>query len=282
MSHLIVKAPAKLNLSLRVLARRDDGFHEIDTLMVKLPTLADEIEFRDSASFSFDCDDPTVPADESNLVVKAVRAYEAAIGKPCHHAITLKKTIPHGAGLGGGSSDAASTLHALNQLHHHALAVDPLKEIAAKLGSDVPFFLASGAARCTGRGEKIEQIPAPPTLRVLLLKPSFGVSTPDAYRRWQKSNEIPGISYASQICNGIPLVNDLERPVFEKHRFLAELKQWLLARNETSAAMMSGSGSTMFAVLNADADAKTLANAARHELDPGLWHWSGNTEASVI
>ncbi|MEX1114889.1 MAG: 4-(cytidine 5'-diphospho)-2-C-methyl-D-erythritol kinase [Akkermansiaceae bacterium] len=275
MSLLTVKASAKLNLSLRVLARRDDGFHEIDTLMVKLPGLADEIEFREAGGFSFQCDDPTVPGDESNLVVKAVRAYEAATGKSCRHEITLKKVIPHGAGLGGGSSDAAATLHALNQLHGYALAVDPLRELAAKLGSDIPFFLASGAARCTGRGEKIEQVPSPPALRVLLLKPSFGVSTPDAYGRWKNSNELPGISYAAQSCRGISLTNDLERPVFEKHRFLAELKQWLLERRETAAAMMSGSGSTVFAVMHDHADADALAKAARFELDPGLWHWTG-------
>ncbi|MEO7101009.1 MAG: 4-(cytidine 5'-diphospho)-2-C-methyl-D-erythritol kinase [Luteolibacter sp.] len=279
MSHLTLPAPAKLNLSLRVLGKRVDGFHEIDTLMVKLPGLADQIEFRASDTFSFECNDPSVPGDESNLVVKAVKAYEAATGISCNHSITLKKVIPHGAGLGGGSSDAAATLHGLNQLHGYALAVDPLREIAAKLGSDIPFFMASGAARCTGRGEKIEQVPPPPGLRILLLKPSFGVSTPDAYGRWKTSHELPGISYSEQTAADISLGNDLERPVFQKHQFLAELKQWLLARRETTAALMSGSGSTVFAVLQDDADAEALAKAARFELDPGLWHWSGTTEA---
>ena len=101
-----LQAPAKLNLSLRVLGKRDDGFHEIDTLMVKLPGLADELEFSQADEFSFKCDDPSVPGDEGNLVVKAVRAYESAAGISCRCAISLKKTIPHGAGLGGGSSDA--------------------------------------------------------------------------------------------------------------------------------------------------------------------------------
>lgn len=275
MSTLTLQAPAKLNLSLRVLGRREDGFHEIDTLMVKLPGLADQIEFHESGIFSFACDDPGVPGDESNLVVKAVRAYEAATGISCKHSISLKKVVPHGAGLGGGSSDAATTLHGLNRLYGYALAVDPLMELAGKLGSDIPFFLASGAARCTGRGEKIEQLPSPPSLRVLLLKPSFGVSTPDAYRRWKDSCELPGISYASQNFSGVSLVNDLERPVFQKHQFLAEVKQWLLSRRETAAALMSGSGSTIFAVLHEGADAEILAKAARFELDPGLWHWSG-------
>jgi len=279
MSTLNLKAPAKLNLSLRVLGRREDGFHEIDTLMVKLPGLADQIEFQESDGFSFECDDPSVPSAEGNLVVKAVRAYETATGISCNYSISLKKVVPHGAGLGGGSSDAAATLLGLNQLHGYALAVDPLRDLAAKLGSDIPFFMASGAVRCTGRGEKLEQVPSPAILRVLLLKPSFGVFTPDAYRRWKDSRELPGISYGEQTISCVSLVNDLELPVFEKHQFLAELKAWLLARRETTAALMSGSGSTVFAVLHDDADAEALAKAARFEMDPGLWHWAGTTEA---
>lgn len=281
MSPLTLHAPAKLNLSLRVLAKRDDGFHEIDTQMVKLPGLADEIQFTPAAGFSFRCDDPSVPGGEGNLVVMAVRAYEAATGISCKYEVFLKKVIPHGAGLGGGSSDAATTLLGLNRLHDFALGVRPLTELAGKLGSDIPFFMTSGAARCTGRGEQIEPTPSPPVLPVLLLKPDFGVATPDAYRRWSESRELPGISYAAQNLPGLTLVNDLERPVFEKHRFLAELKQWLLERQETVAALMSGSGSTVFAVLKEGADAEALARSARHELDPGLWHralFLGNTD----
>ncbi len=279
MSSLTLHAPAKLNLSLRVIGRRDDGFHEIDTRMVKLPGLADQIEFRGDGGFSFHCDDPGVPDDEGNLVVKAVRAYEAAANISCRHAVTLRKSIPHGAGLGGGSSDAAVTLLGLNRLNGFALAVDPLREIAAGLGSDIPFFMSSGAGRCTGRGEIIEPIPSPPPLRVLLLKPSFGVPTPDAYRRWKDSRNLPGIDYAPQSVFGVEFVNDLERPVFEKHRFLAEMKHWLMERRETAATLLSGSGSTVFAVLHDDADAEGLAKAARFELDPGLWHWHGTTES---
>jgi 4-diphosphocytidyl-2-C-methyl-D-erythritol kinase len=115
---------------------------------------------------------------------------------------------------------------------------------------------------------------------VLLLKPSFSVPTSDAYGRWKQSSGLPGVRYAAQEVGNISLSNDLERPVFEKHRFLAELKQWLLARVETEGALMSGSGSTVFAVLHDGADAETLAKSARHELDPGLWHWAGRTEGA--
>lgn len=278
MTSLTLQAPAKLNLSLKILGKRADGFHELDTLMVKLPGLADTLEFHDAEEFSFQCDAPGIPDDESNLVVKAVRAYEASAGLTVRHSISLRKVIPHGAGLGGGSSDAATTLLGINRLSGFKLGVKQLHEIAASLGSDIPFFLTSGASRCTGRGEIIEPVPSPPTIPVVLLKPGFSVPTPDAYKRWKQSIEIPGIFYSQQTVNKMHLVNDLERPVFEKHRFLAELKQWLLARHETKAALMSGSGSTVFAVLGDGANGEALADSARSELDPGLWSWVGWTE----
>ncbi|MCX8495846.1 MAG: 4-(cytidine 5'-diphospho)-2-C-methyl-D-erythritol kinase [Akkermansiaceae bacterium] len=277
MNSLTLHAPAKVNLSLRILGKRGDGFHELDTLMVKLPSLADEIQFDTSHEFSFACDDPSVPSDERNLVVKAVRQFQEATGLSASYRISLRKTIPHGAGLGGGSSDAASTLFGLNRLHANPLNDEKIQEIASSLGSDVPFFLLPGAAHCTGRGEKITPAPAPEPFRILLLKPAFGVPTPDAYRRWSQSQEIPGIRYAPQDLGGVQLTNDLERPVFEKHRFLAELKQWLLSRNDIAAALLCGSGSTIFAALKEGADAKQITQAAQCELDPGLWAWSGLT-----
>jgi 4-diphosphocytidyl-2-C-methyl-D-erythritol kinase len=258
-----------------VLGRRDDGFHDIESLMLRLPKLADELEFSEAAKFSFSCDDPTVPGDEGNLVIKALRAYEGAAQTECRVAIHLKKFIPHGAGLGGGSSDAAATLLALDQLHDDKLGTSRLIELAADIGSDVPFFLGDAAVRVSGRGERLESVEPPPALPILLLKPSFGVPTPEAYRHWLDSVEIPGIRYAPQIIDGLELVNDLERPVFAKHRFLAELKQWLLRREEVRAALLCGSGSTIFAVLHAGVDAVQLARCARHELDPALWHWAG-------
>jgi 4-diphosphocytidyl-2-C-methyl-D-erythritol kinase len=268
-------APAKLNLSLRVLGKRDDGFHEIDTTMVRLPGLCDTLTFSETDAFRLTCDDAALPLNETNLVTKAVRAYEQATGSPVRHHIHLTKRIPHGAGLGGGSSDAASTLTALNTINPKPLAADRLSEIAANLGSDIPFFLGSPAARCTGRGEILSSAPAPPRMDVLLLKPSFPVLTPDAYHRWQSSTPLAGVAYGEQNLDGLILVNDLERPVFAKHRFLAEMKTWLLQRDEVAAALLCGSGSTLFTVLHYGSAPETLAAAARHELDPNLWHWSG-------
>ncbi|MCP5534452.1 MAG: 4-(cytidine 5'-diphospho)-2-C-methyl-D-erythritol kinase [Akkermansiaceae bacterium] len=275
MSRLETSAPAKINLSLRVLGKRDDGFHELDTWMVTLPGLADRLTLEDADCFSFTCDDPALPTGEGNLVVKALRAFESAAGISWNGRIHLEKRIPHGAGLGGGSSDAAALLMALNDLAESPLPHDRLVETAASIGSDIPFFLGGGSTRCRGRGEVLEDAPAAPGWRLLLLKPSFAVATPDAYGRWASASPLPGISHGPQTHDGVELVNDLEVPVFGKHRFLAELKQWLLDRSEVSAALMCGSGSTVFAVLRDGTDGEHLARCARQELDPGLWHWCG-------
>lgn len=269
-----IEAPAKLNLALRIAGKRPDGFHELETLMVPLPGLADEITIESADEFSFGCDDPTVPSDESNLVVKAVRAFEGRTGRTCRYRIQLAKGIPHGAGLGGGSSDAATILAALEILEDTGLTRRDLEEIAAGLGSDVPFFLRQGACWCRGRGEVLEDT-AVGELPVILLKPAFGVSTPDAYGRWGEARPLAGVRYDPQAVGDIEFVNDLERPVYEKFPFLAEVKMWLLGRLGVRAALMSGSGATVFAVLADRAHGEGLGEAARRELDPGLWSWVG-------
>ena len=267
-----VSAPAKINLSLRVLRRRDDGFHEIETLMAPIAirdTL--DIEPRDGGGIEFTCSDSTLPADGTNLVVRAAAAFAAIAGTGPHVRIFLKKEIPHGAGLGGGSSDAAATLLALDAIFETRLPFAELTRIAAEIGSDVPFFLARSAAWCRGRGEIVEPCALPHSLPLLLIKPPFGVPTPWAYQRWRDSLEIPGVPYAPQTLGGITLVNDLERPVFEKHIQLAEMKRWLLEQPETAAALMSGSGSTMFAVLREKSLGPALSEKARAQFGPHTW-----------
>ena len=266
-------APAKINLSLKILGRRADGFHDIDTLMAPI-SLRDElvIEPNESASgIDFSIDDSTLPTGEENLVVRAARRFYAEIEEEPRVRITLRKRIPHGAGLGGGSSDAASTLLGLNQLHGTPLSFSRLTSLAAGIGSDVPFFLTAGPARCRGRGEIADPVEALPGLPLLLLKPEFGVPTPWAYKQWRDSREIPGIDYSPQQISNLTVENDLERPVFEKHIFLARMKVWLLEQPEVAAALLSGSGSTMFAVLSHSGGAEALAHRARAELDPLLW-----------
>jgi len=281
---LTLTAPAKINLSLRVLRRRDDGFHELETLMVPIG-LADRLTLERMAgpagALEFSCSDPEVPGDDGNLVVQALRKLGDTRGPLPALRVHLEKHIPHGAGLGGGSSDAAAALRGGNALLGLGLPPSTLRELASQLGSDVPFFLEGGACDCRGRGEIIE----PRTtwrwqLPVLLLKPPFPVPTPWAYRQWATAPALPGVAYAPQalpVPDGSPLflVNDLERPVFAKHLVLADMKMWLLDRPEVAGALMSGSGSTLIAVLRSSGPATDLVAAAVAEFGDSLWHWQG-------
>jgi len=271
MNAMQVRAPAKINLSLRILNKRPDGFHEIETLIAPI-SLFDEIEIeRQSRWIDFQCDDPSIPHGDDNLVVRAARAFFDSTKQKSGISITLKKKIPHGAGLGGGSSDAASTLIALNELFETNLPREALAKLSESIGSDVPFFIFQSPAICKGRGELVTPMKLPEPLSILLLKPEFGVSTAWAYQRWEDSHPIPGVTYESQEFASQTFVNDLERPVFEKFVFLAQVKMWLLKQSEVAAALMSGSGSTMFAVMRPNTDVDLIAKRAKEELDPQLW-----------
>ena len=268
-----VSAPAKINLFLKVLRRRPDGFHEIETFISPI-SLCDQIKIdknKRGQGISFRCDDPSVPQGGENLAVRAANAFFAATQMRPAVSIVLKKKIPHGAGLGGGSSDAAAVLLALNQLFATKLSREKLAKLGSTIGSDVPFFIFESAAVCTGRGEIVTPKKLTEQLSILLVKPGFQVLSAWAYSRWKNSKEIPGISYQAQQFSGETFVNDLERPVFEKFIFLAQLKMWLLNQPEVGAALMSGSGSTIFAVLRANADVDLVAQRARKELDREIW-----------
>ena len=265
-------APAKINLSLRVLGRRADGFHDLESLMCPVSVFDTlDVTRRESSGLEFVCDDATLPVGEDNLVVRAARLFCAARGVEPNVRIALTKHIPHGAGLGGGSSDAATTLLALDRLFEMRLSRDALAEMAAELGSDIPFFIYESAAVIRGRGERVEPVAFPHALPLLLIKPPFGVPTPWAYSRWKEACEIPGVSYAAQTFPWGELVNDLERPVFEKFIFLADLKRWLLAQPEVAGALMSGSGATVFAVLKSKEDAVPLGERLAAEFGEDLW-----------
>ncbi len=272
MQRMQVRAPAKINLSLKILDRRNDGFHELDTLIAPI-SLYDEIRIDKGLGkgIEFRCDDPSVPQGDDNLAVRAAKAFFETTKIDPAVSIELKKKIPHGAGLGGGSSDAASVLLALNQLFEAKLSREALAEMAAAIGSDVPFFIFQSAAFCKGRGELVTPLKQQQRLSILLLKPDFSVSSAWAYSRWRDSQEIPGVSYTPQEFTGQTFVNDLEQPVFEKFVFLAQLKTWLLKQPEVGAALMSGSGSTVLAVLRENAAADLVAQRAKAALDPELW-----------
>ena len=272
-----ILAPAKINLSLKVVGRRGDGFHEIETLIAPI-SLADKIDIeRQSRWIDFSCDDATVPPGDDNLVVRATKLFVEQARIKTGVSIALHKKIPHGAGLGGGSSDAAATLLALDRMFETKLSREALAKLGSEIGSDVAFFIFQSAAVCKGRGEIVTPTGLKEKLSVLLLKPAFGVASAWAYSHWQDSREVPAVLYGPQEFGGRTFVNDLERPVFEKFVFLAQLKMWLLKQPEIGVALMSGSGSTVFAVLNSNADAQRIAKRARDELDRELWTFRAET-----
>jgi 4-diphosphocytidyl-2-C-methyl-D-erythritol kinase len=204
-------------------------------------------------------------------VVRAAKLFRDRAKIASGISLVLEKKIPHGAGLGGGSSDAANALLGLNELFGAGLSQDALMKLAAEVGSDVPFFIARSPAVCRGRGEIVEPVEFKAKFRLLLLKPDFGVPTPWAYGRWKDSRELAGIDYSSQEFEGVRFVNDLERPVFEKFVFLARLKMWLRQQPEVAVALMSGSGSTMFAILRNEAEPEEVVHRAHAQIDPKLW-----------
>ncbi len=269
---MTIQANAKVNLVLRVLGKRPDGFHDIETLMVPI-SLSDELDVSifPGTGIEVQCDDPDVPTDAGNLVWRAAAVFSRHTGLTFGTTIVLRKRIPHGAGLGGGSSDAAAVLKALDDLHRTSLGDGALEQMAAEIGSDIPFFIRNRAARCRGRGEIMEEAPRPIPLRLLLLKPPFPVSTAWAYKH--RTQNVPCLT---QTVAGIELVNDLEAPVFGKHLLLPVMKAWLLEQSEVQAAMMSGSGSTVFAVLQGEAT--PLAARAKTRFGESLWTCEGHTE----
>ena len=197
--------------------------------------------------------------------------------------IRLRKRIPHGAGLGGGSSGLARQQPAdLNELCRSGLTTEDLVRLGAEIGSDVPFFLHRSAAWCRGRGEVVSPEAFRESFAVVLLKPEFGVPASMAYLRWADARELSGFSYQPQTVKSFTFVNDLETPVFEKFPILAELKRWLQAQPEVAAGMMSGSGSTMFAVLRDDQSrGEDLILRARAEIDPRLWATASRTRGQL-
>jgi len=267
-----LRAPAKVNLSLRILGKRPDGFHELETLMTPI-SLADEISIETGIGqgVRVHCDDPSVPQDDSNLAAVAARQFHSHTGIRFTVKIGIQKQIPAGAGLGGGSSDAAAVLVALDSIFETHLGPAVLEQIASNIGSDVPFFIRRVPAWARGRGERIDPTALPGQLWLALLKPPFGVETPWAYKKWSGSANLPGVDYDEQEWGGFHFVNDLERPVFEKFLFLAEVKTWMRAQPECRAALMSGSGSTMFAVCEEEAAAKAVTERAKVHFGSTMW-----------
>lgn len=240
---LVAEAFAKVNRSLVVLGRRADGYHELDTVFQAVG-LCDRLTFEAAGGLTLSVDDPSVPAGPENLVLRAARALADAAGVKRGAAITLEKRIPAGGGLGGGSSDAAATLLGLSALWGLEPEPGRLGEIAAALGSDVPFFLCGGTARGLGRGERIFPLPDAAPGGVVLVMPPFPVSTPEVFRAlgappWEARAAGP------EATMGDPDRNDLETAAEELFPALRSAREALAAAG-AARARLSGSGSTVF------------------------------------
>jgi 4-diphosphocytidyl-2-C-methyl-D-erythritol kinase len=270
-----VFSPAKLNLFLAITGRRADGFHDLVSVAAPLD-FGDELKATPAkAGFTLACDDPAVPVDGTNLILKAAAAFAAATSWPGGAHFQLTKRIPMGAGLGGGSSNAVAALRALNELSGGALAPSKLAGVAATLGSDCALFLREVPVVMRGRGEWVEVLPASAAARVrgrrvLVFKPSFGIGTPWAYARMDKrgTDYLPEAEAEARLANWLGgtapieelLFNNMEPAAFEKHLALPVLLG-RLQREFGLAVRMSGSGSACFAVLRDSAAGSGPAEA---------------------
>lgn len=263
-----LRAHAKINLNLAVLGTRPDGYHELRTVFQSL-ALHDTLQFAPSSRvLEVACAAPGVPLDERNLVVKAARLVWQAAGRPGEPVgfVRLVKRIPVQGGLGGGSADGAAALVGWDRLWDTRLSAFDLRELAARLGADVPFFLCAGTALGVNRGDDVSPLDDAPARWVLLVMPSFGVSTPQAFSWWDEDAERRAASKPAGTgsSGGGPLAvfNDLEAPVVRRHPQLAEIRECLVGAGALAAAM-TGSGSTMFGLFAREAEAKAAGATLR-------------------
>lgn len=279
-----LKSPCKVNLILNILGKRPDGFHEVETVMHPVG-IFDTLYFeRGGSGIQLNCDNPALPTDPSNLVHKAATAFLNEVGAKDGVRIHLAKRIPMEAGLGGGSGNAATTLLGLNEIFGQPLNASTLQQLAASLGSDVPFFLHNAPALATGRGEKVKTIEPFRALAgfyFLLVHPGFGVSTPWAYKNLGRFpaalNGKPGraerLSAAlqhSMEAASPDFYNSLEAPVLEKFPLLG-IFQDFLRENGASVALMSGSGSATFALFGKREGAEKAQETMQRKFGNSLW-----------
>ncbi|UAL52373.1 MULTISPECIES: 4-(cytidine 5'-diphospho)-2-C-methyl-D-erythritol kinase [Metabacillus] len=268
---ILEKAPAKINLSLDVLHKRTDGFHEVKMIMTTID-LADRVELVELASdeIKIISHNRFVPDDQRNLAYQAALLLKKRCGVRKGVSIAITKVIPVAAGLAGGSSDAAATLRGLNRLWKLGLSLDELAELGAEIGSDVSFCVYGGTALATGRGEKIQHIDTPPHCWVVLAKPTIGVSTADVYRNLNLSavthpdveGMIEGIKEQDfdQICS--LLGNVLEDVTLKMYPEVANIKDQM-KRFGADSVLMSGSGPTVFGLVRYESRLHRVYNGLR-------------------
>ena len=268
---LLVKAPAKINLALDVLHKRPDGFHEVEMIMTTID-LADrvELELLHDDKIHILSHNRYVPDDQRNLAFQAAQLLKDRFHVKQGVKISIEKTIPVAAGLAGGSSDAAATLRGLNKLWNLGLSMDELAELGSEIGSDVSFCVYGGTALAKGRGEIITQIPAPPTCWVILAKPFIGVSTAEVYRRLNIAETVhPNIAGMIEAINAhdyqevcVNVGNVLEEVTLNLHPEVALIKEQM-KRFGADAVLMSGSGPTVFGIVQHDSRMHRIYNGLR-------------------
>lgn len=268
---LYVKAPAKINLTLDVLYKRPDHYHEVEMVMTTVD-LADRIglEPRGDGLIKIISADRFVPDDERNFAYQAAKLLKDTYGIEEGVSIKIEKEIPIAAGLAGGSSDAAATLRGLNEMWGLNLTMDELAVLGAKIGSDVSFCVHGGTALATGRGEKITELPAPPACWVVLAKPKIGVSTADVYgglklegiRHPNTKQMIEAIQKQDYelVCRSVG--NVLETVTFTLHPEVVTIKEQM-QRFGADAVLMSGSGPTVFGLVDSESRAARIYNGLR-------------------
>ena len=271
MASITLRAFAKINLSLRITGVRPDGFHDVKTVLQAID-LSDRVTCTTvRGPFQIRCNMPGVPTDNANLVWKAADLLWETAGRegaPRDVVITLQKHIPAQAGLGGGSSDAAAALLGLRRLWKLRVSDEDIHALAARLGSDVPFFFIGGTALGLGRGEEVYPLEQLPRYWVVLAIPPFGIPTKDAYRWFDETRGregfVPGpaTNLSRPLFPNVPFVNDLEPMVIERHPLIGQLKQRLADRGGVMAAM-SGSGSTVFGIFGSAGAAGRAAGALK-------------------
>jgi len=287
---LVLRPSAKVNLTLHVGTRRPDGFHDVRTVLQSI-ALSDTLTITErSGRFTLLSRSPGVPADRTNLVWRAADLLWKALGKtgePRDAHVKLNKQIPTEAGLGGGSADAAAALVGLNAVWDGRQSRKDLMRLAATLGSDVPFFLHGGTALGTGRGEELYPLDDARRFGVVVLKPSFGVKTADAYRWFDEDADRAASAPAARMrevdlgwpTGPIVLQNDLEAPVARRHEDINAMVQACL-REGAWAAAMTGSGSAVFGLFTEAGAAKAARRLKRPEWLVVLTRTLGRREAS--
>ncbi|MBM4053581.1 MAG: 4-(cytidine 5'-diphospho)-2-C-methyl-D-erythritol kinase [Planctomycetes bacterium] len=260
-----IAAPAKINLFLEILGKRPDGYHEIETVMQKV-CLYDYIYMENNEDMELSCSNPELETGEDNLVVKAVRLLQKESGIYRGIKIFLEKNIPIGAGLGGGSSDAAATLFGINRLWRLGYDSERLMSFAARLGSDIPFFIGENTAICRGRGEIIQPFPIKTKYYYVIIYPKFAVSTATAYKNFKiaLTKNLKDVTFFLRSLEsgdadllGTCLHNRLEDVVFKLYPQLEEIKQ-KLKKLDFCGVLLSGSGSAVYGLCRRESEAKNI------------------------